>query len=585
MLAEQLIPDDPSLELGSITVTDEMITVELKSTQPEALCPHCHQPSRRIHSRYPRRLADLSWAGKTVRLHLQARRFFCTNPICPRAIFAERLLGVVRPWARRTSRLPNLQQQCALMLGGEAGARVTEQLGITVSPDTILRLVRRTPPASSYPVRVLGVDDWAWRKGSSYGTILIDLEQHRVIDLLPDRSAQTLTVWLRERPDIKIITRDRAGAYAEGARRGAPQAIQVADRWHLLANLRTALERLLLRHHTLLPPLSSREAHSLTLAPLATRPQNDRVTPTTSAPPVETSAAEAACPVSSLRAPTRAERLHQARRARRLSRYEEVLRLHEQGVSIRGMARQLGMGRRTIRHYLAVSALPEITRRRRVPSLLDPFVPFLGQRWAAGCHNGLQLFREIRHQGYDGSRGLVSRWAARIRKDSPYSCRQPTTRAASSTRARPPAAIHSVPALRGVRRLSPGQAAWLLVREAITLTAQERAVLAQTQAASSEIATAYTLAQDFISLVRMRKAEGLAGWLQAAKRSGVTELRSFAVQIQRDESAVAAGLSLPWSNGQVEGQVNRLKVIKRQGYGRAKFDLLRQRVLYRAQGP
>jgi|APFre7841882724_1041349.scaffolds.fasta_scaffold38188_1 transposase len=577
LTAKLLLPEADYLRLDEIVIDGQDVTITTTSCQTTPCCPSCGVVATREHSRYVRRPGDLPCVGRQVRLQLNVRRFFCDNPACQQRTFVERLPGVVRSFARRTTRLADIQRQIGLALGGEAGARSAMRQAMPVSADTLLRLADQSEFAPAATPKVLGVDDWAWKKGQTYGTILVDLEQHCVIDLLTDRSADTLATWLQAHPGVEVISRDRGGSYAEGARRGAPDAVQVADRWHLLANLREALQRLLTRKHTALPsmPHADDRVPQPAAAPavLDTAAVEELATTvlvaTTTADLGQGDATQVASEPSVVAA-TKDQLLRQQRRARRLSRYAEVMRFHEQGVSVRQIAQHMGMGRQTVRRYLNHGVFPEIVQRRKLPSILDRWEPYLLERWQAGCHNALQLYREIHEQGYTGSRPLLSRWAAQRRK-----AHAAAPSGVSDTVPEPLSTQHQ-PAM---RRLSPSQAAWLLVQQPADLNEDEQKALDQLQQAVAEIAAAYTLAQDFVRMVRERTVDALADWLARAAASCVAELGSFANGLQRDLAAVTAGLSLPWSNGQVEGQINRLKLIKRTMYGRASFDLLRKRVL------
>ncbi len=219
------------------------VKIPLRATAREAHCPPCNHPSDRVHSRYERKLADLPWQGQAVRIHIEVRRFYCPVWQCPRRIFAKRL-PFATAFARTTSRLRSLHTDIALFLGGEAGAHLAKRLAMTTSPDTLLRRIRQMPWPAVSPVCVLGVNDWSFRHGQRYGTILCDLERRCAVDLLPERSADALSQWLVAHPEVAIISRDRADDYIKRASAGAPQALQVADRWHLLRNLRDALRRL-----------------------------------------------------------------------------------------------------------------------------------------------------------------------------------------------------------------------------------------------------------------------------------------------------------------------------------------------------
>jgi transposase len=284
-------------------------------------------------------------------------------------------------------------------LGGEAGARLLNQLGMPASGDTVLKLMQDEPRRAAPVPRVLGIDDWAWCKGQRYGTILVDLEHHTPVDLLPDRPADSLAAWLRAHPGIEIISRDRSREYAKGIAQGAPDAVEVADRWHLLQNLKDALIRIL-------------EQNSACLYAAASEPDIDRLPESVVESDTPTESADS--PV-----PTKAAQRRQASRERRLARYQAVMDLHQQGMKIRSIAHQLGMGRATVRHYIKAGGFPEMGKRRRRPTILDPYLSYLQERWSEGCYNGLQLYREIQKQGYAGSRPSVSRWAWQMRKQEP----------------------------------------------------------------------------------------------------------------------------------------------------------------------
>jgi transposase len=413
------------------------------------------------------------------------------------------------------------------------------------SSDTVLRLIRDRGSQEATPTpRVLGVDDWAWCKGQKYGTVLVDLEHRCVIDLLADRSADTLADWLLAHPGVEIVSRDRAPAYIDGINRGAPDAIQVADRWHLLRNLKEALERVL-----------EKNRHCLYAA--AAQPDE---------PPAPESVEDSSSEEDQDDSPlTKAEQRKRATRERRFSRYQAVRALHQQGLKERAIARELGISRRTVRRYAQAEAFPEMSQRRRRPSILDPYEPHLKKRWAEGCHNGGQLYKEIQELGYEGSRSLLGRRVARMRKQD-----------SSSPRTRKPSQ-KSKP--KTCRPWSARYAVWLLIGDPAELSADKKAALERMLAVSPELQKAYCFGQVFLRIVRQRLSKALDPWMAAVIEYDIPELRDFARSLGRDKEAVLAALELSWSNGQVEGQLNRLKLIKRQMYGRAKLDLLRARVV------
>lgn len=423
------------------------------------------------------------------------------------------------------------------------------------SRSTLLRLVRQAPSPAPADPRVLGVDDWAWRRGQRYGSILVDLERRQPIKLLPDRTAESLAAWLREHPGIDVISRDRAGAYAEGARQGAPDAVQVADRFHILANVGELLERVLGSRRTAL-----REAAAVVDRMFAQDQQ-----------PVMDNAATPGPPPGK----RRAQQGRDERRAQRLARYDAVIALHQEGHSHAAIGRQTGLGRKTVRRYPRAGAFPERSAAPARPTMLAPYEAYLRTRWMEGCHNAHQLWREIRSQGYAGESANVRRYLARWRpapgRPGPTVRQEQTDHAPSTSPVRQPT---SVP--------SPRQARWLLLRTLETPTPDERAYRTVVLDIEPTVREVQQLVADFEALVRRRHAPGLVARLERADASSVPEVRSFATGLRRDRAAVDAALSSPWSNGQTEGQINRLKVLKRQMYGRAKLDLLEKRFLYAA---
>ena len=530
MNLESLNPNPDLVHIEQISQPEGVIVLELVAVAPNSPCPQCGQPAARVHSRYRRVLYDLPWQGQPVRLHLATRRFFCDLPDCACGVFTERFPGITGRSSRRSVRQQNALTLLAYALGGEAGSRMAGQLGMPASPDTLLRLVVNADRPKRQTPKVLGVDDWAFRKGQVYGTILMDLETGEVVDLLPDRRAATLANWLKEHPGVEEIVRDRAGNYAEGARAGAPEAVQIADRWHLLQNLVDALEKLFqqeyaARRAAAAPSPAEKEEGEAAVAAEPPEPPE----PPESGPPPSPAA------------------------ARRQALYEEVRRRYALGSNQCEIAAALGLSRSTVCRYLALPDLPP-PERRRLP--LTQHEPYLRRRWQEGQHNARRLWEELQARGYRGSVSTVGRLVANWRGET----RQ---RVGQRNAGWFPSAKQTVWWLLGYQGRNRPPAGYL----------------EQLAALAPRLTVARDLALRFWEMVRQQQATALAQWLEEASQSGIGPLVSLAASLKRDLQAVTGALERPWSTGPVEGQNNRLKLIKRQMYGRAGLKLLRARVL------
>lgn len=537
-----IFPDLSDGIVEQVQVADE-ITVTLRAASQTATCPCCGIVAKRVQSRYTRHLHDLPSSTRAVHLLVEVRRFFCPNKTCLRKIFAERFPLLALPHVQCTIRLQQTLRMLGFALGGQAGARVSKQLHLGASRDTILRLVRRSDLPAPEPPRVIGVDEWAWKRRLCYGTLLCDLERRLPLDILPDRSVETVAAWFKKYPSIEVISRDRSAEFAAAASQGAPQAVQVADRWHLGKNLAETLTAVLARCQA--DQRRANRANGHQEEPLR-EPSQER---------------------SAYRS-RKEEQARLARKAEREQRYEQVLTLHLQGLKMSNIARQVGMGERTVRDWLAHGSYPEPKHRRRRPSLVDRYEREVLKRWEQGDHNGASLYRELRAQGYRGSQKALYRYLARLRA--------PRQRSLTLGKEEVPAGP--------LERLSAGRSTWLFLRKSADLSQEEQEELLQIRQASPEIEVAYQLVQTFLQMLRERTGrQHLEAWLKAAETSHLPEFESFAAGVRQDQAAILAGLTLPWSSGQTEGQTTRLKLLKRSMYGRAKFDLLRLRVLHRAE--
>lgn len=498
------------------------------------VCRSCGVGSGRVHSRYHRRLADLPIAGAPVVLSLRMRRFFCDNTTCTAKTFAEQVEGLTSSHARRSQPLRRMLESIGLAVAARAGARLADRLGLITGRDTLLRLVRAAPDPTIGAVTVLGVDDFAFKRRATYGTILLDMATHRPIELLADRTAESFAEWLREHRGVSIVCRDRASAYAEGARVGAPGAQQVADRWHLWHGLAGYVEKTIRQHRQDLR-----------------NPYHDLDEPDRDAD-AEADIEQAAVAADIDRIET------QAIVVRIREHHQAVQRLLANGESISGISRSLRLDRKTVRRFARAASVGELLIKQQDgrPGQLERFKPYLRKRWKQGCTTATVLLAEIRELGYGGSYPALTRYLRLFR----------------TVGAAPPAAP-APPKVRDVTR-------WMLQRPD-DHDDREHGRLNEILARSSALERLSFHISSFAEMMTGRHGERLDAWIAAVESDDFPHLHSFTAGLKRDHAAVVNGLTMEHNSGAVEGAVSRLKSIKRSMFGRAKFDLLRKKVLCR----
>ncbi|RPH47213.1 MAG: ISL3 family transposase [Desulfobacteraceae bacterium] len=532
------LPTNVQLKAHTMSFNNGHLYYNVSASQRGSKCPLCGKTSFRVHSKYERMLADLPVSGHQTRFNLIARRYFCDNSKCRRKIFTEQFQFEIKPYRRRLLRSNKLLGHLALELGGNTGSRISRHVGIPVSPSTLLRIIKQIEIQTvSVTSGIIGIDDWAFKKGNKYGTVVIDLETRKVIDLLPNREADTLSNWLKDHPEIKVISRDRAGPYALGARNGAPQAIQVADRFHLLMNLGEATKKVFQSKGKELKeafkifndPLRS-ESRSIDMEKTSDYflPENKPVPTTTN--------------------------------IKRLYLFDKVKELHQKGRSIKSISKILKIHRQTVKKYIKAEEYPKYEGKRT--SNFDMFRDYLSQE-----NNRIKTRRELYQIVIQfGFNGKYSSFTENLNKL--WEGTFPTKNKAIA-----------VP--KPIVTWSTSKLSMMLYMNADRMNSYDNEFLNLLFENYPEIKHMAQLVKSFKDLFKNKEDGKLKIWIDDAMNSK-SGLKNFAANLLKDFQAINNAVVTTYSNGQVEGQVNRIKNIKRKMYGRAGFQMLRKMVLLKS---
>jgi len=529
----------PGIKVQSVVSNDDGDWVVSACGPSSGTCPDCQNQSRSRHGWSYRNLQDLPVQGKEVTVRLQLSRWRCTYRQCRRQTFTDRVPAIASPYARRTTRVAEIIGLMGHSTGGRPGERLMRRLGMPISDDTILRHLKRNASRvdDAPAARIIGIDDWSWRKSWRYGTIIVDLERRKVMDILEDRSVAR---WLKQHPSIEVVSRDRCGLYAQAAREGAPQASQVADRFHLIQNLRIAIEEQM--------SLSGRATGRALL------PNED----------IENDHGDRALQEQTPETPWR----NQLRRAHRQSRkdvFETVHALSKEGLTCSDIARRTGYGRRSITKWLTFETPPDRRRGALQPTSPLYFEAFLTQCWKDGNRRGRHLFHDIKRRGYTGSFSNLERLLATWRRAERPEADEDKVDAAPARIGLSDKAPDNVPVRdpQTGHLISPIVAATLCIKPRGALTINQARKVDALKQGSRTFTVLRSFAMRFRGIFRGRTSAKLGQWIDDAIHSGLAFVARFARVLRRNIDAICNAIDLPWSNGQAEGQINRLKTIKR----------------------
>ncbi len=512
-----LFPQAQKLVVRSSHWEGDKVQLILKSTQPKSSCPTCGQPSQRVHSYYTRKVTDLPLVDKGLMLVLEVRRFRCHNQHCKQCTFAEQFGDFLTRYSRVTGRLKKVLERVGLIVGGNPGALLLKVLGLAISPDKLLRVVHALPMQPMVCPKEVGVDEFALKRGIDYGSVIVNLETGQPVDLLPSRDTETVSQWLKQQPHIEVIARDRSKEFAFAATQALPHAQQVLDRWHVLKNLRETLERELNQFQQTLK-------QTLGINGKVPRSRNDKTK-------------------------------QEASLFKRRELFARIRSLNEKGNAISQIARSVGVSRATVHQAIRADALPEARQNRQRTTSLDAYHSYLAERFSEGCTVAKRLWRELQQQGYTGSYAPVRRW---VYMQKHYANQVVESKAIQAT---------------------PKQLAYWFLRDEASLDESEKINLQRILESLPALKQLRDFALTFKQALIQKKPEALDTWGEQIKASSFTFFQAFVQGLSLEWEALKAACTLPWSNGPTEGVVNRIKLVKRQMYGRGSFELLRKRVL------